>query len=646
MKQIRKEIAAIAAGLCIALGSLAQSPAPGWFTKVNNEIGWNVPNAYTFSIADINNDNYPDILMLDIPAGTNVYTVRKPFRIWLNVADEQSTNTTGRKFIDITSQKQVNAVPPDTGNHANCFTLADFNNDGNLDLVTGNFYYKIEQYTLPGDRCQVFLGDGTGNFNWVSDNGLQNLDLVNVRTLTALDYDRDGNLDLFIAPWFKDYTNNVFDHGRLMKGNGDGTFTDMTSASGINNYKEPMYSAAATDWNNDGYPDILTAPYCRTSGMVLRNDGGAGFTNVASSVGYDLYRMGAGQRACVFTVTPEDVNNDGYMDAFISVVHGGNLPGQFRSTIAINKGPSANYAFDIKEDLLPVFAPASAHRGDYDGAFLDFDNDGLKDLVMTQASYAPATDRTYFWKQKEDHSFEDITHALGLVVSDMKGSSAVEPFDFDLDGDDDLAILAAGSVYFNIWRNNIGQDNNWVAVRLLPHVGSGINRDGIGSRIYVYYGGGKMQMREIMAGRGMHMGQQPFLLNFGLGDVTAIDSIVVQWPDRNGTRKAVVNPPANQIVYINSFPTGIPDAADGDSELKVFPNPTAQYVIVQGKGVAERVREAGVFDVTGCRAKASWSKSDGDKLVFDLASLQDGIYLVILEFADGTRQSYKITRQQ
>src|SRR5690606_2693161 len=237
-------------------------------------------------------------------------------RIWLNVADESASNTTGRKFIDITSQKQVNVVPPDTGNHANCFTLADFNNDGHLDLVTGNFYYRVENYGLPNDRCQVFLGDGTGNFNWVPNNGLQDLDLINVRTLCALDYDKDGNLDLFIATWFKDYTANVFDHGRLLKGNGDGTFTEVTESAGIKNLKEPMYSAAAFDWNNDGFPDILTAPYCRTGGMVLRNDGAGGFTNVASSVGYDLYKIGDRQNACSFTITPEDVNNDGYMDAF------------------------------------------------------------------------------------------------------------------------------------------------------------------------------------------------------------------------------------------------------------------------------------------------------------------------------------------
>src|SRR5690606_15322047 len=103
-----------------------------------------------------------------------------------------------------------------------------------------NYYHRIEDYTLPNDRMQLYLGDGTGNFVWKPANGLQVIGLANIRMMSALDYDRDGNLDLFIATWFKDYSNNVWDHGYLLKGNGDGTFTDVTGASGIGNYMEPM----------------------------------------------------------------------------------------------------------------------------------------------------------------------------------------------------------------------------------------------------------------------------------------------------------------------------------------------------------------------------------------------------------------------
>jgi len=639
MKQISK-VLFIFLGTGLAQTAMAQSP--GWFTKVTTEVGMNVSGTQQLSVADVNNDSYPDIITINTPPGENIYTVRKPVRIYLNTQDPGSSDPKARKFIDITPQTRVNIVPPDTGNNANCFTLADFNNDGNIDLVTGNYYHRIEGYTLPNDRVQLYLGDGTGNFVWKPGNGLSAIGLENIRMMSALDYDRDGNLDLFIAVWFKDYSANVWDHGFLMKGNGDGTFTDVTMQSGIGSYLEPMYGAAATDWNNDCYPDIFTAPYCRTGGKVFKNEGNGHFTDVAASVNYNLYRTGAGQPSCTFSVIPEDVNNDGYMDAFLAVVHGGNAPGQFRSTIAINKGPAGNYSFDIQEDLLPVTAPATASRGDYDGAFIDFDNDGLKDLVMTQGTYAPATDRTYFWKQQADHSFVEVTAALGLMVPELKSSITIEAFDYDLDGDDDFLVM--GTPDFGVWRNNIGSTKNWISVDARPHDGSGINRSGIGTRIYVYYGG-KMQMREVMAGRGQHAGQQPFILNFGLDTVSRVDSVEIRWPDHACSRKVIYNPPVNRGVQVNSYPAGVSTGMPADRTLKVFPNPTTGYVVIQGRDLAARTGAVVWSDITGKTVHVAAYASDGDKLVCNMAGLPEGVYFLHLALKDAPACSYRVIKK-
>jgi len=638
MKHISKTIPVF---FSLLLAHEANSQAPGWFTKVTADLGLQMTGIQLPSGVDINNDGYPDIVTLDVPPDATLYTVRKPMKIYLNTQDPQ--HPAKRKFVDITAQKNVNVVPPDTGNHANCFTVADFNNDGNVDLVTGNFFYKIENYTLPNDRAQVFLGDGTGNFTWVPDNGLPDLGLVNVRALSALDFDKDGNLDLFIAAWFKDYTHNVWDHGYLLKGNGDGTFTDVTMTSGIGSVLEPMYGSAAMDFDNDCYPDILTAPYCRTGGKVFKNDGSGHFNNVADLVGYDLFRTGAGQAACTFSVIPEDVNNDGYMDAFLSVVHGGNGAGQFRSTIAINKGPEHNYSFDIREDLLPVSPPASPHRGDYDGAFLDFDNDGLKDLVMVQGTYLPATDRTYFWMQQGDHSFKEVTADLALLVPELKSTGAVDVLDFDLDGDDDLMIQTTTGA-MDIWQNNIGQNKHWIAVKLTAAPGYAINGNAIGARIYVYAGGG-MQMRELMAGRGQHTGQQPFIMNFGLGNTTRVDSVMVRWPDRNCSISKIYNPPVNTIVNVNSFPVAVQETERPLLQVKVFPNPTSRYLVVQGNGLVSRVTDAFVTDAVGKRMPCRPAGSDSDKLLVDLADVPPGIYFINIACAGAPSAVYKIIRE-
>ncbi len=621
--------------------------SPGWFERVPPQVSGLIDTLgiQTVSVADINNDNYPDVIVVHTPPGQNIYTVRRPIRLYLNTQAPGSTDPHKRRFIDVTSQSLVNIVPPDTGNNANCFTLADFNNDGNLDLITGNYYHRIENYALTSDRAQLYLGDGTGNFTWKPNNGLSAIGLVNIRLLSALDYDRDGNLDVFIPTWFRDYTNDVWDHGYLLKGNGDGTFTDVTNSSGLNGYSEPMYGAASVDWNNDCFPDILTAPYCRTGGKLFKNEGNGHFTNVATQAGYNLQRTGGGQPTCTFSVIPEDVNNDGYMDAFLAVVHGGNLPGQFRSTIAINKGPEHDYSFDIDAGLLPVSPPASSHRGDYDAVFLDMDNDGRKDVVMVQSTYQPATDRTYFWHQQEDGTFKDATGALGLLVPSLKNSLGIEALDYDLDGDDDLLVVGTGGTYFDLWENRIGSQSSWISVEIGVMSGNGINGSGIGSRVYVYYGGGRMQMREVMAGRGMHTGQQPFILNFGLGQADRVDSVVIQWPDRACSRKVIYNPPVNNSVFVNTFPAGIAEQiSEALPDIKVFPNPASRYVVLQAKGLVHKVSEVHLLDVQGRALNVPWSRSDGDKIVCDLEEIPAGLYFIRLTAAEGQHTAYPIVR--
>ncbi len=460
-----------------------------------------------------------------------------------------------------------------------------------------------------------------------------------------MDYDRDGNLDLFIPTWFKDYTNNVWDHGRLLKGNGDGTFTDVTQISGISNYKEPMYGSAATDFDNDCYPDIFTAPYCRTGGKLFQNKGDGTFSDIGKSKGYDLFRTGAGQAACTFSVIPEDVNNDGYMDMFLCVVHGGNQSGQFRSTLAINEGPEKGYSFKIDERLLPVSAPASYHRGDYDAVFLDMDNDGLKDIIMAQGTYLPNTDRTYFWHQQPDGSFKDATGELGLLVPELKNSMGVEVFDYDLDGDDDFVVVGTGGTYFHLWENKIGQEQNWISVAPVVHAGKGINRSGIGARVYVHYGD-RLQMRELLAGRGQHTGQQPFILNFGLGSSEKVDSVVIRWPDDACSHSVIYGPEVNKPVTVNSFPVSVADVTSAfDGVIKAFPNPTDRYVVLQGKRLSGEVAAVHVMDIWGRNVYTDWYGSDEDKLIVDLGQLPAGTYLIQLTANTGRIYRHKLVKK-
>jgi len=624
----------------ILASTFAFSQATTWFTKVTTNVGLTAGSNFTICFADVNNDDYPDVVALSQAHG-NIYNSRKPLKIYLNIDDPNSTVATDRIFQDITATSMVNKVPPDTGQNCNIYTLADFNNDGNVDLVTGIFYdhYTVNTYPNKNDRCRVYLGTGTGVFNYLPNSGLETLGLKNCREFSCLDYDRDGKLDMFLSTFMKDYNANVWDTGYLLKGNGDGTFTNVTTASNIGSKTEPMYGSAVMDYNNDCYPDVLTAPYCRTGGIVWKNNGNGTFTDVASTLGYNLYLTGDGQPACTFTVIPEDVDNDGDMDAFLSVVHGGTDLGEYRTTIIKNKGAANNYTFDLKYDVLPVAAPFSTHRGDYDGAFLDFDNDGYKDVIAAQATYQPTTDRSYFWKQQANGTFVDATPALGLTIADLKSSGSCETFDYDLDGDEDVVFVVGGAL--RVYRNNIGSTKSWVAIKLNP--GAGINKTGVGARIYVY-ANGKMYMREQTVGRGLHTGQQPFLLNFGLDNATSIDSVIVRWPSANCHSTKVTNPTINSIVTVSSGPTGI-EENNNVYTIKAFPNPTTEILVVQGENLVTNLSNVTITDISGRIANITFNKSDKDKLIFNVGNLSTGVYFVKVILKDGTTVMEKIVKE-
>jgi len=623
----------------------AQTPSNGWFVQVDTSV-FNFGDFWTLAPVDINNDDYPDYVANYTPPGADIYHQLRPFKILLNVADPN--NPGGRKFIDVTPQhNDINRLAPDTtGYNANIYTLVDVNNDGNVDLITAAFIYTMYgqyAYPYPDNRCHLFLGDGTGKFTYQPNSGLASIGLVNARTITALDYDRDGNIDLYVSTAFKEYNASshvaTFDHGYLFKGNGDGTFTDVTASSGLADKLEPVYSSAVMDFNNDCNPDIFTAPYCRTGGSVWENDGNGHFKDVAADVGYDLYKIGANQQACTFTLTPEDVNGDGDMDMFIAEVHGGNLAGQFRSTIAINEGASDNYKFDIDPTLLPP--TASYSRGDYDGSFLDFENDGIIDLVMAQGGYAPNPNQTYFYRQHADHTWEDVTQALGLRIPELDYTKGCEPIDFDLDGDDDIMIVDDKGRKAMLWENKIGSQNNWIGVKLDPTV-SGVNKDAVGARVYVFYDG-KMHMRTITVGRGMHMGQQPLILNFGLGKTDKVDSIAVRWPDKNCGWTKIYDPAINQIVTISNTSTGIAERKP-ETAVKVFPNPAQGYVVLQREGIAQQTADFSLMDLSGRTIAVPHFKSDSDKLIFNLSSLPAGIYVAKVTLKNGQVIAEKVVK--
>ncbi len=583
---------------CVFYPENLPAQAPHWMSLVTNDVKLSAERAFCIYTSDINNDHYPDIITVE---GAWSATAEDNLRVYMNVQDTASADPSARMFVDVTSASGVNAKPGSSGPSRGTLivAMADVNNDGHVDMVRGNYYHRLTGFVDHGDRCEVLLGDGQGHFSLVPDNGLHELGLINTIGFSFLDYNRDGNIDLFIAPWFKDYEANVWEAGRLMKGNGDGTFTDVSVQAGITT-PEPMYGSSVVDWNNDGWPDIATSPYCRTRGQLLKNNGNGTFTDVAMSANYNAkYMQGyTGRDLCMWSAVPEDYDNDGDMDFFFSLVHGGTGTNEGRSAMVLNGGAADNYKLTVDRELMTRHPPMSVHQGDYDASWFDLDNDGLMDLAMTQGTYEPVTDRLYVFRQDGGHHLSDVTGDLGLLMNELKDVHFVKAMDYDLDGDDDLLICRNGQPRtLHLIENRIGQDNNWTGIQL--RAPQGVNRNCIGARIYVW-SGGVQRMREVYAGRGNAAGQQPLAMLFGLGNHTAIDSITVAWPDAAGSRTTVRNPPTNRYLEITATGLTVEDVQDKGKEigLKIYPNPAKDFILIQMSN-SESIEQIVVYDMFG-----------------------------------------------
>lgn len=625
----------------LLVASHLHAQSSSWTRLVTSEVGLDSARAFGQFVADINNDHYPDLVTVEGAWHTGAVN---NLRVYLNIQDTASTDHKDRLFVDITAQSGVNAKP-DGGDSRGTLAvaLADVNNDGNIDLVKGSYYHRLATYIDSGDRCEVFLGDGMGNFNLVADNGLHELGLVNTMGFSFLDYNKDGNIDLFIPQFFKDYDANEWTTGILMQGKGDGTFTNVSAAAGINQ-KEPMYGSGIVDWNNDGWPDIATAPYCRTGGQLWKNNGDGTFTNVAKATGYNAQYMKGdnGQPLCMWSSVPSDFDNDGDMDFFFSLVHGGLDANEGHSTIVLNQGKEQGYKLSWDRSRTPRKSPRSTHLGDYDASWFDLDNDGLEDLVMVQGHYMPGTDRIYIFHQKADHSFEDITGQLGLINETTKDLHLVEVFDYDLDGDDDIVFCRNGQPRtLNVIRNEIGGDNNWLGIHL--NVPEGVNQNGIGTRIYLW-SGGVQKMREVYAGRGNGSGQQPFSLLFGIGKSETIDSVKVLWPDAAGSYSVVYGPEINRYMEIGpethgtdgGYPTGIiaKQVAAKTTTLKVYPNPARDFVLVQLDN-NEAITGLEIMDVLGRKMDVPVRLGSGATVYCPVGQFPAGQYYIKVMTKDG-----------
>ena len=420
-------------------------------------------------------------------------------------------------------------------------TFADFDGDGWLDLLIGGVggttpprlfrNLGLQPGPQPPPALVAFeeITEASGIFS-----------LLDTMSAAFGDYDRDGDLDIFLTHWSLGGGNPI-SAPHLWRNDGTGSFGPVDFASGIAPVYQDLdwsFSPTFTDLDNDGWPDLLVAGDFGTS-QVFRNRGDGTFEVLTGPVISDENGMGS---------AVGDIDNDGDLDWFVSSIW--DPDGMANGGWGITGNRLYRNEGDWQEGL--GFEDGTESAGVREGywgwgsCFADLDNDGDLDLFHTNGFPAePANeffeDPTRLFLNDGTGAFTENSAALG--IDDTGQGRGVVCFDADNDGDIDL-FVANNSGPPRLYRNDGGNESNFLQVRLR---GGGLNSEAIGARIELTTSG-TTQMREIRAGSN-YVSQNPTRAHFGVGDAEVIDEIRIHWPDGEETVRLGVA--ANQLLNID-----------------------------------------------------------------------------------------------
>lgn len=554
------------------------------FVNATEEAGFAALDAIGFylTVADLDGDGYADLVVKK-----NGTSQRDTHVVYHNVP--HPTLRGRRAFVEWTGTGiDLNRRTGITGRAASFHQAADVDNDGDMDLFAASYFQDDASDLL--DRQEILLNDGTGHFSLIAGgSSVATPERPTNSAAAFLDFDRDGKLDLFVADWYKNYgLTYEANQARLYHGLGDGTFSEVTEAAklmekaevGQRDSRKPAYGASACDLDGDGYPDLMKANYGRQWNDLYLNLGNGTFENIAESAhvdGDDNHDFHDNQmwlcwckfhpNDCTLPTQPQidcsqsawsaddenpfrlngntwellcaDYDRDGDLDLLsLEVAHGWAGQSSDRTQILQNNGKRGReLAFTrLSGEQSGVNRPRAGafwNEGDIWAAWMDYDNDGLVDLLIHEGAYPE--NRLYLFRQQVGGTFKDVALLNGL---DLPNPGAAAVADFDLDGDLDIVTTVVpgkgtwtkGSLLY--FRNQLGEHYNWIRIDLKgagPPDGS--NRMGMGAWVKVA-SGGKTQMWEVSGGDGRFGNQKELSLTFGLGRVCDDVDIEVRWPNK------------------------------------------------------------------------------------------------------------------
>ncbi|WPP53712.1 VCBS repeat-containing protein [Catalinimonas niigatensis] len=552
-------------------------------------------NGGGIAVGDLNNDGWEDLYF----SGNMISN-----KLYLNKGVSESSQSV--QFIDITDEAGVSGkkAPWKTG-----VTLADVNGDGWLDI-----YVCYSGNVRPENRTnQLFVNQGADSLGvplfqeMASEYGLAST--ATSTQASFFDYDRDGDLDMFLlnhSPFplpvldeastadllkKEDTSNGVClfrnEGGEMPK------FKDVTAASGIQSTSLSYgLGVGVADVNSDGWPDIyISNDYAIPDFLYINNKNGTFTDQIQSqlshtshfSMGNDIADINNDGLPDIYTLDmlPEDNRRqkllfapDNY-EKFNLNLRVGFYYQYMRNMLHTNNG--------LGEDRQPSFSEigqlAGVSNTDWSWAalFADYDNDGWKDLFVTNGYVRDYTNMdfmkymgdflkrregnllrkdilelvhqmpssnvvNYMYKSNQDLTFSDATTAWGMRIPSNSNGAAYA--DLDNDGDLDLIVNNINKPAF-IFQNESDKqfEHHYLQAKL---EGEGNNRFGIGSKLMMY-ADGKVQYLEQMPSRGYQSSVSP-VLHFGLGEVSKIDSLRIVW--QSGKQQLLTTLGSNQRITL------------------------------------------------------------------------------------------------
>ncbi|HRS02163.1 MAG TPA: CRTAC1 family protein [Bacteroidota bacterium] len=524
-------------------GDRSDPPPQPKFTNMNAEMG--ISAGSEISIVDYNQDGWDDIAIRG-----NIY---------------KNDYANSNKFINVSSELGIGSA---AGTN-----WADFDNDGRIDVYVmrnGQFDFD-KRMVLNQDRIYKNCGDSgfvaipndqifmkpypNPSIDFSLSTQFENNDYFNpYNTCTPfwLDYNSDGLPDLFIANKRIEISGQpeIYTPDEIWLNIGDGKFVNKRSEANLKS-GEPYipgssgniggyydcYGAAACDYNNDNLTDIFVATYRLAPDNLYKNLGNGSFTDVGPQTGAEgiptaaPYYFGHGM-GCSWG----DFNNDGWFDLCVGNLAHTDSRGLYSnpSLIFQNLGGEGKDKFnDVHYQMGLKF-----HEGNAGACWVDLDNDGWLDLW--HGKYSGGYGTFYLNQGQPDYKLKDITWLINTFINEPWEGVRL---DFDNDGDEDMLIKGY------LMRNDLPHKGNWVELRLKGKPDDGVSMDALGTKVAVWANNRAFYRELYGTAAGTHSTQNSSCLHFGIGNADLIDSIIIQYPNKQIHKLTNIKP--NAIYYID-----------------------------------------------------------------------------------------------